>query len=768
MRLELDIQKFADGEIVIGTRVDNSGLKDGLKETEKIAKDFDENTEIEPTVKYGIDTKELDKKLKDIDKRIEDKEIIIHYDDETPKTGIVGAETFYETDLVDTEKLIQKENEERRKQVAIIEQANQALQETSQKQSEIKNEVSSTNYSEVFEFDEAVGYTEQIALLERKLNDMIADYNMMASEENFNAQSQDALELASNIEIATNKLNAYKKKQQEVEGTGFKGIIKQIDTAGSKITREIKKVGRWALALLGVRTAISLVTRAFGTLSQYNTDLANKLEDIRLVLAVGFEGAINKIISLVITLLNYINYLSMAWFGLDLFGKAAEYKSKKIADNMGSAAGSAKEMKKQLAGFDEMNVLSDTDASGGGGGAGGSKMSEFDLPREDVPEWLKWIADHGTELLAILAGIVTFLGLIKLGVGFIQALGIGILVTGIIMTIKALLDYLKNPTWENFGKLLEGIGVIIIGLGVLFLGLPGIIVGVIVLIVGILVRYWDKIKGWIQGIADWFHNKAEEFKKKGQGFVGGIFEFISTEIEEFIKFFELVINSVKKIFDGIIKFIKGVFSGDWKMAWEGIKEIFGGIFDLIVGIAKQTLERIQNFIKTIGTAIANVISSIVNWIKDKFNIVINFFKGVGIAIGDFFSSAIKGAVNGVLSWVESKVNWFIDKINSVIKLINKIPGVNLSKISKISLPRLATGGIINQPGRGVPIGGAIGGEAGREGILPLTDARAMEMLGREIGKWITINADIPVNIGNRQIARVVRELMANDDFAMNR
>ena len=86
----------------------------------------------------------------------------------------------------------------------------------------------------------------------------------------------------------------------------------------------------------------------------------------------------------------------------------------------------------------------------------------------------------------------------------------------------------------------------------------------------------------------------------------------------------------------------------------------------------------------------------------------------------------------------------------------------------LSIPKLASGAVINQPGRGIYLAsGAIAGEAGREGILPLTDTRAMELLGREIGKWIKINADIPVSIGNRQVGRVVKQIMANDEIAMN-
>lgn len=71
------------------------------------------------------------------------------------------------------------------------------------------------------------------------------------------------------------------------------------------------------------------------------------------------------------------------------------------------------------------------------------------------------------------------------------------------------------------------------------------------------------------------------------------------------------------------------------------------------------------------------------------------------------------------------------------------------------------------PNKGTMLGSAIGGESGKEGVLPLTDTQAMAELGREIGRWININATIPISVGNRQIAREIRRINAEDDFAYN-
>lgn len=83
------------------------------------------------------------------------------------------------------------------------------------------------------------------------------------------------------------------------------------------------------------------------------------------------------------------------------------------------------------------------------------------------------------------------------------------------------------------------------------------------------------------------------------------------------------------------------------------------------------------------------------------------------------------------------------------------------------MPRLAVGGIINQPGRGIPYHGATIGERGAEAVVPLTDSQQMELLGQTIGKYITINANIPVNMNGRTISRELKQVRTEQEFAFN-
>lgn len=65
------------------------------------------------------------------------------------------------------------------------------------------------------------------------------------------------------------------------------------------------------------------------------------------------------------------------------------------------------------------------------------------------------------------------------------------------------------------------------------------------------------------------------------------------------------------------------------------------------------------------------------------------------------------------------------------------------------------------------LGGAIGGESGAEGVIPLTDSQAMERLGEAIGKYITINANIVNNMNGRTISRQLKKIQTNQNFAYN-
>lgn len=60
-----------------------------------------------------------------------------------------------------------------------------------------------------------------------------------------------------------------------------------------------------------------------------------------------------------------------------------------------------------------------------------------------------------------------------------------------------------------------------------------------------------------------------------------------------------VINGLATVLNGIINFISGVFTGNWRQAWDGIKSIFSGIWEAIKSVAKGAVNGIISIVNGI-------------------------------------------------------------------------------------------------------------------------------------------------------------------------
>ena len=116
--------------------------------------------------------------------------------------------------------------------------------------------------------------------------------------------------------LLTNQVEELNNKLQ------LQGISESLENIGKSTSKTVKQVGKWALAIFGVRAAYGFVRNAVSTLSQYNEQLATDLEYIRFAIASSLEPLIEKIVSLVYKLLNYLNYIAQAWFGVNLFANS--------------------------------------------------------------------------------------------------------------------------------------------------------------------------------------------------------------------------------------------------------------------------------------------------------------------------------------------------------------------------------------------------------------------------------------------------------------
>lgn len=78
-----------------------------------------------------------------------------------------------------------------------------------------------------------------------------------------------------------------------------------------------------------------------------------------------------------------------------------------------------------------------------------------------------------------------------------------------------------------------------------------------------------------------------------------IAEFIQNVIDGFFNLLEgisKVIGDILTALGGLIDFVVGVFTGDWNMAWEGIKTFFSGIWNALTGIVDTAIQLIRDII----------------------------------------------------------------------------------------------------------------------------------------------------------------------------
>lgn len=163
----------------------------------------------------------------------------------------------------------------------------------------------------------------------------------------------------------------------------------------------LKDIVRYSL---GIRSLFALFRRLRGYIKEAFSAMAEQIPEVNAELAslksslYALKGSLATMLEPLLSafatqlqafidlLAKAITYVGM--FFAALTGRAFVYKANKVAQTIGKAAGAAKELNKQLQGFDELNNL--TSDKGGGGGGGDTPLAQFE--KVDVPKWIKDLA----------------------------------------------------------------------------------------------------------------------------------------------------------------------------------------------------------------------------------------------------------------------------------------------------------------------------------------------------------------------------------------
>ena len=328
------------------------------------------------------------------------------------------------------------------------------------------------------------------------------------------------------------------------------------------------------------------------------------------------------------------------------------------------------------------------------------------------------------------------------------------------------------------------------------------------------------IEGIFNGIVNWLKNVGEWMKEHIlDPFINGFkeaFDIHSPSKNQDI--IDLGKNLIEGAFNGIVDWLKdikkwfqdNVFSKITE-AWDGLKELtvsIGGnvlpTFDDLKDKWDSIKEKGKTAMATIKGEIHNKFKNLktkwdsiknkTNWktikgsvhnkfknLKSKWDSIKNKtnWKTVKGSIAKSFSKAKKSwdgikskaetvttkLKDGITSGIQKILNGLVNMVNKVIKVLNKLPNI---EIPLITAPKLARGGIVNNPGRGVT---ATVGEAGTEAILPLENNTGwMDLLAERIANRINANGEVLqtiITLDGETIAKKISQVNGRRNIRMN-
>lgn len=487
----------------------------------------------------------------------------------------------------------------------------------------------------------------------------------------FNKTASEVEKLNSKLTNTSEKISDAKTQAadlaQQIEGRNKGAGIRAATEAASKsmdnFGKRISSVVRSALVFTAITQALAKVREWVKSVVMTNSEARESIAQLKgalLTLAQPLVSvvvpAFTMLVRVITAVINQISHLVSLISGKSVKASANAAKSlNKETKALKGTGSAAKKAASDLAAFDEINQLSgDTADSAGGGGVSADDITPDFSYMDDISDRLKKIADA---VLLIAAGLALW----KVASGLPGALGsiltklsgILIAVGGLILLWDGLSDAWNNGVnWKNLFESLAGVVALAGGLAIAF-GKVGAGIGLVVSGAALIITAFKDIvtnganlQNTLMLISGIVATGLGFFFLTGSVIplvIAGIASVVTAALALTGNLTEFARNLKDNILGGIIQFIKGVFTGNWKSAWEGVKKVFSGIWNSIVIIAE---------------------------------------------------SAINAVIKGL--------NWLISKINTIkFTVPSWVPGVggksiggHLSSLSEVKLPRLATGAVI--------------------------------------------------------------------------
>ena len=174
--------------------------------------------------------------------------------------------------------------------------------------------------------------------------------------------------------------------------------------------------------------------------------------------------------------------------------------------------------------------------------------------------------------------------------------------------------------------------------------------------------------------------------------VAKIIDVVGTTAIKVLESLIKIIGDVTDTLSGIIDFLVGVFTGDWELAWQGIKEIadgawsfikdvVSGAWEVIKTVTKGALSIIKSIIGTAWNAIKALTSTIWNAIKKTLSGLWNSLKSTASTV----FNAIKTKVVGVWDSVKNKTSKTWENVATFVS--NKVEAIKNAITNKFNAAR---------------------------------------------------------------------------------
>lgn len=522
-----------------------------------------------------------------------------------------------------------------------------------------------------------------------------------------------------------------------------------IEHAGKSLDRfkmRLKEVVRSALIFTLITQSLAKFRNWMGKVVQSNTEASaavGRLKGALLTLAQPLVNilvpAFTMLVNVVTRVVSTLAQLFAMLTGSTISGSkdAAKALNEETAALEGAGA-AAKDASKSMAGFDEINKLSDGTGSGGNGGGGSTTAPNFDfeanLSEGQLKNILGLVEAVGTAFLAWRIGNA-------LGLNLKQTLGLALAIYSAIQFVKNVFDAWTNGVnMDNLIGMLAGAAGVAVGLGIALgpvaAGISLVVTGLVMLVTGFrdaATNGWN-FENLLLSIAGIMATGIGIALLTGS-FIPALIAAIASVVLAITVAFghgDELISGAKQILQGFIDFFVGIFTGDIDRAVKGIGGIFGGLKTMLGAILdslsdmfnsffdwldektggkmKGTIELLRGLITGFIGWVKSTLGSIIDAVQQMFEGLVIFFSGVFTGDWDKAWSRIveigKGAINLLIGLIEGFVNFFVRAINAVIGALNTIRvnvpdilgggsiGFDLPNVSEIKLPRLATGGVI--------------------------------------------------------------------------